>query len=129
MVAVLRPDHPLAQLYVLCPNDIEQHGLIGMTWASNLGLLVTNTFDIERTLYRPQVGVRSCNTAAVLAHSCDKSVIVVRFTSSFMPNMALVGHPFAPTISVSTCVFECSSRLKCGLATKIEAEFIKALKN
>jgi DNA-binding transcriptional LysR family regulator len=127
MVAVMRPDHPLAQLSVLRPGDIEQHGLIGMNRASNLGLLVQNAFDLERTPYRPQVEVRYCHTAAVVAHSSNKIAIVDRFTASFMPNMELVTRPFAPVIPVSACVLERPNRPLHGLAAEFEAVFIKAL--
>lgn len=127
MVAMMRPDHPLAKLDVIRPGDIEAHGFIGLDRASKLGLLVQNAFDLERTPYMPQVEVRYCHTAAVLAQSGNKVAIVDRFTSGFMPNMALVARPFAPSISVSACVLSRPNRPVHRLADEFEAVFIKTL--
>ena len=127
MVAMMRPDHPLAKLDVIRPGDIEAHGFIGLDRASKLGLLVQNAFDLERTPYMPQVEVRYCHTAAVLAQSGNKVAIVDRFTSGFMPNMALVARPFAPAISVSACVLSRPNRPVHRLADEFEAVFIKTL--
>ncbi|MGH1451841.1 MAG: LysR family transcriptional regulator [Paracoccaceae bacterium] len=127
MVALMRPDHPLAQLAVIHPGDIEEHGFIGLDRASKLGLLVQNAFDLAQAPYTPQVEVRYCHTAAVLAQSANKVAIVDRYTADFMPNMDLVTRPFDPAISVSACVIARPNRPLHRLAAAFEAEFIHAL--
>ena len=125
--AIMLPDHPLAQLAVIHPGDIEEHGFIGLDRASKLGLLVQNTFDLAQAPYTPQVEVRYCHTAAVLAQSANKVAIVDRYTADFMPNMDLVTRPFDPAISVSACVIARPNRPLHRLAAAFEAEFINAL--
>ncbi|MFT6224401.1 MAG: DNA-binding transcriptional LysR family regulator [Paracoccaceae bacterium] len=127
MVAVMRPDHALAQLAVLRPGDFVARGFIGLDPASKLGSLVQNAFDAAQVPYTPQVEARYCHTAAVLAHSCNKIAIVDRYTAEFLPNMALTYRPFDPAISIGACVVSRPNRPLPRLAAEFEAVFIKAL--
>jgi DNA-binding transcriptional LysR family regulator len=127
MVAVMRPDHALAQLAVIRPGDIVERGFIGLNRASKLGSLVQNAFDVAQVPYTPQVEARYCHTAAVLAHSCNKIAIVDRYTAEFLPNMALTYRPFDPAISIGACVVSRANRPLPRLAAEFEAVFIKAL--
>jgi len=104
MVALMPRDHPLAALTIVSPPDIAPHRLIGLDRASALGLAVQNAFDGTRTPYRPQVEVRYCHTAAVLAQACNGVAIVDRYTAGFLLNMDLVSRPFDPPIGVPACM-------------------------
>ena len=127
MVAVMRPDHPLAQLKIVRPDEIAKHGFIGLNRSSKLGLLLQNAFDFAEVPYTPQVEARYCHTAAVLAQSCNKIAIVDRYTADFMPNMELVSRPFEPVISINTCVVSRLNRRPSRLVAEFEAVFVKAL--
>ncbi|WP_372890374.1 LysR family transcriptional regulator [Rhodosalinus sp.] len=103
MVAVMPADHPLATFSVVKPSDLAQNRLIGLDRASQLGHAVQSAFDATGTPYHPQVEVRYCHTAAVLAQACGGVTVVDRYTASFLPNMALASRPFDPPISLPAC--------------------------
>lgn len=126
MVALMRADHPLASLSVVGPGDIAQHNFIGLDLASRLGFLVQNAFDYARTAYTPQVEVRYCHTAAVLAQSCNGVAVVDRYTASFLPNMDLVHRPFYPPITVPACLVSRPGRVLPRLATEFQRALIEA---
>lgn len=103
MVAVMPVDHDLARLSVVTPEDLARNRLIGLDRASRLGLAVQTAFSTKGAPYRPQVEVRYCHTAAVLAQACRGVTVVDRYTASFLPNMDLASRPFDPPISVPAC--------------------------
>lgn len=128
MIAVMRTNHPLADRSVINPNDIEGHSLIGLDRASKLGLLVQNAFDQAGVSYTPQVEVRYCHTAAVLANASNRVAIVDRYTAEFMPNIALCTRPFGPEISVPVCILTRHNRPFNRLVSEFENIFINALR-
>lgn len=127
MVALMSGDHPLTALSAVGPQDIADHRFIGLDRASQLGLLVQNAFEQARVRYTPQVEVRYCHTAAVLAHSGNAVAVVDSYTAAFLPNMALTSRPFDPAISVPACVISRSGRALSPLAAEFQAAFITAL--
>jgi DNA-binding transcriptional LysR family regulator len=128
MKVVMCPDHPLAQRSVINPNDITGNSLIGLDRASKLGLLVQNAFDQAGMLYAPQVEVRYCHTAAVLANASNRVAVVDRYTAEFMPNMALITRPFDPEISVPVCIITRLNRPFNRLVSEFETIFINSLR-
>ena len=127
MVALMRDDHPLAALSIVSPQDIAGHNLIGLDRASSLGLMVQNAFDLARVPYTPQIEVRYCHTAAVLAHSSNGIAVVDYHTSTFRPNMALTSRPFDPAISVPACVISRPGRSLSRLALEFQRTLLAAL--
>lgn len=124
MVALMPATHPLAELPVIGPKDLATWGVIGLDPASRLGFLLKNAFQTADVPYEPQVLVRYCHTAAVLAHSGSGIAIVDHYTAAFIPNMDLVIRPFAPSISVSTCLLTRPGRLP----TVLTETFVNVLK-
>lgn len=127
MVALMRADHPLAKLTVIGPRDLEGAGLIGLDRASRLGALVQNAFERACVPYTPQVEVRYCHTAAVLAHSGSGVAIVDSYTAGFLPNMDLVVRPFDPPISVTACMLTRPGRPQSTLAEAFSDAFVTAM--
>lgn len=127
MVALMRPDHPLAALPVIRPADILPHRFIGLDRASSLGLSVQTAFSETRTPYRPQVEVRYCHTAAVLAHACQGVAVVDRYTAGFPPNIDLASRPFDPPIGVPACMLLRPGRPVSQLAVAFQAALREAL--
>lgn len=127
MVTLMRADHPLAKLSVIGPRDLEGAGLIGLDRASRLGALVQNAFERGQVPYTPQVEVRYCHTAAVLAHSGSGVAIVDSYTASFLPNMDLVVRPFDPPISVTACMLTRPGRPQSMLAEAFSKAIVAAL--
>jgi DNA-binding transcriptional LysR family regulator len=127
MVALMAADHPLAAQSVVGPRDMADHGFIGLDRASRLGLLVQNAFDLMRVPYTPQVEVRYCHTAAVLAQACNGVAVVDTYTAAFLPNMSLVSRPFDPMISLPACIISRPGRAPSRLAVEFQSAFFAAL--
>lgn len=127
MVALMRADHPLAQLSVVGPADVGGAGLIGLDRASRLGAMLQRAFASARVPYTPQVEVRYCHTAAVLAHSGAGVAVVDSHTAAFLPNMDLVARPFDPPISVPACLLTRPGRPQSVLAADFSRAFVTAL--
>jgi len=127
MVALMRADHPLAALSVIGPRDVAEHGFIGLDRASRLGLLLQNAFETARVAYTPQVEVRYCHTAAVLAQSGTGVAVVDSYTASFLPNMQVVHRTFEPPIPVSACMLTRPGRPMSRLAREFAQAFVAAL--
>ncbi|WP_145953379.1 LysR family transcriptional regulator [Oceaniglobus indicus] len=128
MVALMRQDHPLARLSVVGPADIGQHRLIGLVRASGMGLMVQNAFELMRAPYEPQVEVRYCHTAAVIANSCNGVAVVDNYTASFLPNMDLAVRPFDPPIAVPACMLTRIGRPQSRLVAEFQKAFLAELK-
>lgn len=127
MVALMRADHPLARLSVVGPADMGSAGLIGLDRASRLGAMLQQAFAMARVAYTPQVEVRYCHTAAVLAHSGAGVAVVDSYTAAFLPNMDLVARPFDPPISVPACLLTRPGRPQPVLAADFSRAFVTAL--
>ena len=127
MVAVMKPDHPLAQLSVVGPADLSAFNLIGLERDSQLGLAVQNAFNLARVSYAPQAEVRYCHTAAILANACDGVAVVDNYTSTFMPNMKLVARPFDPPIPIPACLLIRQGHEPSRLVTEFRAAMLSAL--
>jgi DNA-binding transcriptional LysR family regulator len=127
MVALMKTNHPLTNLSVIGPRDIEKHRLIGLDRASKLGLLVQNAFDQAGASYTPQVEVRYCHTAAVLAQSCNGVAIVDSYTATFLPKLALAIRTFDPAINVPACIISRLDRPLSRLALEFQKSFFSAL--
>jgi len=127
MVAVMREDHPLADLSVIGPKDVGSTGLIGLDPASRLGHLLQNAFAHCGVPYTPQVLVRYCHTAAVLAHSGGGVAVVDSYTAGFMPNFNLIARPFDPPIPISACMLTRPDRPRSVLAEAFSNAFLTAL--
>jgi len=127
MVALMRADHPLAALSVIGPRDVADHAFIGLDRASRLGLLLQNAFETARVAYAPQVEVRYCHTAAVLAQSGTGVAVVDSYTAAFQPDMELVMRPFDPAIPVSACMLTRPGRAMSRLADEFAQVLMAAL--
>lgn len=127
MVALMRPDHPLASHTVITPRDVAEHGFIGLDRASRLGFLVQTAFEAAGVAYTPRVEVRYCHTAAVLAHSGTGIAVVDSYTATFLPNMDLAIRAFDPMISVSACMLMRPGRPLSRLASEFRDAFVTAL--
>ncbi|WP_102108440.1 LysR family transcriptional regulator [Oceaniglobus roseus] len=127
MVALMRQDHPLAECPVVHPADVAEHGFIGLDRASRLGLLLQTAFETAGVGYFPQIEVRYCHTAAVLAQAGTGVAVVDPWTASFLPNMALVARPFDPAISVPACLLSRPGRPLTRLADAFSRIFVAAL--
>ncbi|THH35387.1 LysR family transcriptional regulator [Aliishimia ponticola] len=127
MVALMRDDHPLSALSIVSPHDTAGHNFIGLDRASRLGLMVQNAFDLARVPYTPQIEVRYCHTAAVLAQSSNGIAVVDHHTAMFLPNMALTSRPFDPAISVPACVVSRPGRSLSQLAVEFQRTLVAAM--
>lgn len=127
MLALMPMAHPLAACDVVTPPDLAKHRLIGLDRASRLGLLIQNAFDKTRTPYSPQVEVRYCHTAAVLAQACRGVAVVDRYTASFLPDIELTSRPFEPAIPVSACLIRRPDRVLSRIAQDFQQVFLQAL--
>lgn len=124
MVALVRPDHPLAGAEVITPADCVTHGHIGLDQVSRLGLLLRYAFQAHSVPYQPRVVVRYCHTSAVLGSVGMGVSIVDRFTALSMVDQGLVVRPFQPEIRVGACLLTRRdtplSRLASGLVDALE---------
>ncbi|KMK65456.1 LysR substrate-binding domain-containing protein [Puniceibacterium sp. IMCC21224] len=124
MVAMIPPGHPLESLPEFGPEEAYEHGFIGIDRASRIGQMLQAAFDKAHTPYEPQVEVRYCHTAAVLAQSGIGVAIVDRYTGTFLPNMDLVSRTFRPAIPITACLLtrpgRPMSRLVEGFCTEFE---------
>ncbi len=99
MVALVPPDHALADAPHVGPADAAAAGFVGLHAASRLGRLLRGAFVEAGAPYAPRVEVRYCHTAAVLAEAGLGIAVVDRFTAGFVDRRALVSRPFLPAIS------------------------------
>ena len=127
MVALMRNDHPLAKMSVISPQDAAEYGFIGLDRASRLGHLLQNAFEVSQVAYTPQVEVRYCHTAAVLAHSGNGLAVVDAWTASFLPNMYMVCRAFDPPIQLSACMLSRPGRPLSRLAEEFSQAFVASL--
>jgi DNA-binding transcriptional LysR family regulator len=127
MVALMRADHPLAAQAAVGPRDLAAHAFVGLDRASRLGFLLQNAFQTAGVAYTPQVEVRYCHTAAVLAQSGQGVAVVDVYTAAFLPNLEVVQRRFEPGIEVSACLLTRSDRPLSQLAGEFVQAFVSAL--
>lgn len=125
MVALIRPDHPLASAEVITPEDCEVHGHIGLGFdhGSRMGVLLRKAFDDVAVPYLPRVTVRYCHTSAILSNAGMGVSIVDRFTADSIEAHGLIARPFRPDIAVSACLL---SRRDAPLS-RLAREFVASL--
>jgi len=127
MVALLHAAHPLAARPVLEPAALAEHGFVGLDRASHIGLLLQNAFEAVGVPYRPQVEVRYCNTARILAQAGAGIAMVDRYTANVQAHADLVQRPFQPGLSLSACLIARQDRPLSRLAREFFAVVEAAL--
>jgi DNA-binding transcriptional LysR family regulator len=127
MVALMKADHPLAVHKVITPRDVGAFGFIGLDRASRMGFLLQTAFESAKVPYTPQVEVRYCHTAAVLAHSGAGIAVVDSYTASFLPNMDLAIRAFEPAIAVPACMVLRTTGPLSNLASEFRTAFVTVL--
>lgn len=104
MVCLVPKGHAMADEEIITPKIAARHGYIGLDTASRLGLLLKRAFEATRIAYEPQVEVRYCHTAAVLANAGIGVAIVDPFTAQFLSGFDIVRKEFRPTIEVPAAI-------------------------
>ncbi|MDG2407171.1 MAG: LysR substrate-binding domain-containing protein [Paracoccaceae bacterium] len=104
MVALMRPDHPLADASRVTPKDCMTHGFIGLDHFSRLGVLSRLAFGKEGVPYQPRVIVRYCHTSGTLANANLGVAIVDRYTADQMTDQGMIALPFFPEITIGACL-------------------------
>ena len=100
MRALVQSGHPLAGRDFIGPAETAEAGFIGLDRVSRLGLQLQASFEADGVDYAPQVEVRYCHTAAILAQAGNGVAVVDAFTALSVAAMDLVALPFRPEISI-----------------------------
>ncbi len=100
MRALVQTKHHLAGSEAIGPAETAQAGFIGLDRVSRLGSQLQASFDAAGVDYAPQVEVRYCHTAAILAQAGNGVAVVDAYTAMTIGTMDLVTLPFRPKIAV-----------------------------
>jgi DNA-binding transcriptional LysR family regulator len=125
MIALVPEGHPLADRASVRPEDLAGHPQIGLERSSPLGEAVRRAFGAQGVGYAPQVEVRYCHTAAVLADAGTGLAVVDRYTAMYLSGMTLRQIPFEPAVEVPACLLkrrgQPGSHLAAAFAEEVEA--------
>ena len=121
MECLVPTGHPLAAHEAITPEDIAEHGVIGLEASSRLGSLVRGVFVRSDVPYRANIEVHYCHSAGILADAGLGVAIVDPFTAHFARWDDVVRRPFRPEIAVSTAAIV---RQSTGLS-RVAAAFIE----
>lgn len=116
MVCLVPKNHPLADEPLVTPRLAARYGYVGLETNSRLGLLLQRAFEASRIPYEPQVEVRYCHTAAVLANAGIGAAIVDPFTAQFLADFDIAQKPFDPKIEVPAVIVTRSGMIPSNLA-------------
>lgn len=105
MVALVPADGPLAALPHVTPADLSPCSMVGLEQESNLGQLVRSAFEQAGAPYAPEVEVRYCQTAAILAAHELGATVVDPFSARAQSSPLLVERPFLPSCEVRAVLF------------------------
>lgn len=118
MVVALPPNHALAKLDLLTPDDLYGERLIGLETSSRLGGFVRQAFDRQGTPYRPEFEVRHCVSALMLTEQGVGVAVVDEFSADACANWRVELRPFEPETTVVACIMYQKSRPMSRLATR-----------
>jgi len=125
---VLVPDgHFLSGRTTIGPSDMAGHRFIGLEHASPLGLALRAAFRRCDTAYTPQVEVRYCHTAAVLAEAGNGLAVVDRYTAKFLPGMSMQAIAFEPTIDIAACLLSRRGQMPTDLAREFAVDLAASM--
>ncbi|MBI0539772.1 LysR family transcriptional regulator [Roseomonas sp. KE2513] len=105
MVAVCRPDHPLASLKVVTPRDLTEHPFVALEADTRMGAGVRAAFHSARQSFLYRAEVRTCSTACALVEAGLGVSVVDPFSAEHGVHGRLAILPFEPTIPSTVWAF------------------------
>ncbi len=130
MVAVCRPDHPLAARPAIRPSDLAGHDLVALDADTRMGAAVRQAFREARQPFLIRAQARTCSVACSLVAQGVGLAIVDPFTARQRSQAALRVIPFEPAIPSVVWAFwsgrsrlpETTRRFLAQLARTIQAD-------
>jgi len=98
LVCVLPKDHPLSDCETITPAELQGQTFIGVE--SNIGALVHTAFIETGIPYDPEMEVRYCHTACVLANAGVGATVVDSFSARFISSNEVSVRPFLPQMNI-----------------------------
>ena len=108
MVCVMRPDHPLAAMETITPDDLRATAFIALERGTRMGTIVRQAFAEVGVPFRSSVEVRYCNTACILAETGIGVAVVDPLSPLSSRNLAV--RRFEPASPVSASVVHSRKR-------------------
>ncbi|WP_376987936.1 LysR family transcriptional regulator [Bosea sp. R86505] len=108
MVCVMRPDHPLAAMETITPDDLRSAAFIALERGTRMGTIVRQAFAEVGVPFRSSVEVRYCNTACILAETGIGVAVVDPLSPLSSRNLAV--RRFEPASPVSASVVHSRKR-------------------
>lgn len=108
MVCVMRPDHPLAAMETITPDDLRSIAFIALERGTRMGTIVRQAFAEVGVPFRSSVEVRYCNTACILAETGIGVAVVDPLSPLSSRNLAV--RRFEPASPVSASVVHSRKR-------------------
>lgn len=108
MVCVMRPDHPLATMETITPDDLRSTAFIALERGTRMGTIVRQAFAEVGVPFRSSVEVRYCNTACILAETGIGVAVVDPLSPLSSRNLAV--RRFEPASPVSASVVHSRKR-------------------
>lgn len=105
MVALVPRDSALAKRPNLTALELQDHPLVGLEMASNMGQLVRTAYEQVGATYAPRIEVRYCATATALAAQHLGVSVVDPYSASTHATDALVAKPFLPACEVKAVMY------------------------
>lgn len=131
MVCLVPQGHEFGTEPVITPRMLARRGFVGLELASRIGQHLHRAFERSATPYEPQVEVRYCHTAAVLANAGIGVAVVDQFTARFLADDSLLRKPFEPAVSISASILTRSifppSRIAAEFIEELQASFAAAV--
>ncbi len=127
MLVLVPEEHALARQNVIGPRDMAVHRHVGLEATSPLGLALRAAFRTCDTAYAPQVEVRYCHTAAILAEAGNGLAVVDRYTALFLPNVSMRAIPFVPACDIAACLLSRRGHAPTDLAAAFAIDLAVAL--
>jgi DNA-binding transcriptional LysR family regulator len=98
LVCVLPKTHILCSYDSISPAELQGQTLIGVD--SNIGALVHTAFINTGIPYDPEMEVRYCHTACVLANAGVGATVVDSFSAHFISSSDAQIRPFVPQMNI-----------------------------
>lgn len=127
LIVLVPGDHALAGHAVIGPADMAAHRYVGLEATSPLGAAMRAAFRACGVPYAPQVEVRYCHTAAVMAEAGNGLAVVDRYTARFLPGLSLRATAFAPATDIAACLLSRPGQAPSDLAQAFAVDLALAM--
>lgn len=110
IVAIMRPDHPLAAEHEIVPEHFSNQSFVSLGEGTQLGDLTRSAFAERNIQFLPDIEVRYCNSACILVENGLGLSIVDPLTPVYSGKYDLITRPFRPSRMITASMLHSPKR-------------------